>query len=420
MKEVKGQVLIIAVIVIGFLTVYSLLLTSQLLRTSQVHRVEEFEENANWYAEAGLQKALYCLNNDDPESCGGSSGGTYEGEDEIILGGGTYSTIINGIDGGVEVLSMGEQSNQSHTIKATFVKTAESTALNFELAAFAGEEGAELSGAAHVDGDIYSNGDVKCSSSARLETNLTIGGDHTLEDCRIDGDVRASDIEDCTIRGDAYYQEIEDTNVHGIEYPGSPNPPEIEYVISDEMINSWKADAIAGGTINDNYKVESNVSLGPMRIDGNLEIETNRRLTLTGVVYVTGNIVIKSNGKVKLDESFATNSGVLLSDGNMEFNSSTDFEATSQGGLVMAISTSSSDPAIKVEGGSQQDNAVMLHAPNGMVELNGGSKVQGAMGARIKLNSGSRINFGSEPLTIEIISDMNEPSYWMMQPGSRR
>ncbi len=49
----EGQALIIALFVVGFLGMYTLMLTKVVVQTSQVSRLSELRESAVWLAEAG-------------------------------------------------------------------------------------------------------------------------------------------------------------------------------------------------------------------------------------------------------------------------------------------------------------------------------------------------------------------------------
>ena len=60
-------------------------------------------------------------------------------------------------------------------------------------------------------------------------------------------------------------------------------------------------------------------TLGPARITGNMELNNDSTLIVTGTIWVEGKIDIKKDATVLLDEAYGSGSGVILSDGSMHF-----------------------------------------------------------------------------------------------------
>src|SRR5690606_9206371 len=104
--------------------------------------------------------------------------------------------------------------------------------------------------------------------------------------------------------GDAWAHEVKNATVHGTIYCQSssntnkacdtsrPDPVEQPYPLSEGNILDWKSQAEAGGVHNGNMSFggADTASIGPLKINGNLSIGAGATVTLTGTLWVTGNI----------------------------------------------------------------------------------------------------------------------------------
>ena len=91
------------------------------------------------------------------------------------------------------------------------------------------------------------------------------------------------------------------------------------------------------------------MSLGPKKITGNLSLSNSAVLTLTGTVHVTGNITISNSAKIKLDSTYGSLSGVILSDGNISSSNSSVLQGSGQAGsYLLVFSTNTSNSAISI------------------------------------------------------------------------
>ena len=67
------------------------------------------------------------------------------------------------------------------------------------------------------------------------------------------------------------------------------------------------AGASAGGTYAGSYTLDDiSGSLGPQEITGNLTVNNNGHLTMTGTLWVHGNLLVSNNASISLDPSFDT------------------------------------------------------------------------------------------------------------------
>ena len=172
------------------------------------------------------------------------------------------------------------------------------------------------------------------------------------------------------------------------EIPSQPLP------ISQSQIDNWKNDAEAGGTIS-NLSLSGNQTmfLGPKKIIGELSVSNNAILILTGTVYVTGKITISNNGKIKLDSSYGSLSGVILSDGEISPSNFSELQGSGQtSSYLLILSTSASDSAITVN-----NNAIgaIFYTTNGGIKVSNNFSAHEAIGYKLIMTNNSTIIYES-------------------------
>ena len=421
MKDQQGQSLLLVTSMIFIFIIYSLLLTSSVLTTNKVSRFRETKQIDLWIAEAGIEKALYCFNNKDKANCGGTSGDSYAGESSVPFNIGVFSTAVSSVTADERaIVSTASYRGIKRTIRKMLYKNYQTDDVNVDFALYVGLGGLLVQGTGTINGDIYSNGDVSCTSGV-IGDDVTIAGTGRLFNCAVDGSATVNTIEDSTIQVNAHYQTIINSTVAGTSYPDSPDPPTVNSGITDELIDKWKLDAAGGTLIAGDLTVDSSISLGPVEITGDLIFSGNATLTITGVIYVHGNIEFNDNAKLALHGSFLQNSGVLLADGIITADNSGKFHGTGQGGIISIISTSISNPAITIAtliSGSGND--VSLCAPNGGVLIASGAKVKHACGKSIIIGSGGEIKYTEGAgYVINYLSDINLETLWEIREGTR-
>lgn len=420
MKDEKGQSLVLVTAMIFIFILYTLLLTSQVLRTSKVSRFREVKEIDLWIAEAGVQKALWCFNNFDDANCGGSSGSNYVGESAVAFDVGSFTTTISDISPSQKALvSVASYRGIKKTITRVIEKGVDAEPISINHSIYSGGGGLNISGNPKVEGNVLSNGDVSCGGKD-IDGDVTVSGAYMIDDCEIMGNAKANTIIDSEIEGDAYYQVINNTTVGGISYAGSPDVPFIEPVFSDEFIAQLKADAAAGTIIVGDYDVDDDLSLGPAQIVGNLTIKKNNSLTITGTIHVQGHITFETNSDLILHEDFGDLSGILISDGNITVNSAVSFIGTSVGGIITLLSTSTDDPAIDYSAGTPSSGLeVSICAPYGTVSVATGAKLLHACGETVNVANGANIQASGSVTVISYLSDITADTSWKIKPGGR-
>ena len=283
--------------------------------------------------------------------------------------------------------------------------------------------------------DGYANGLAKYSEDWDDDPWTQITGDlnfktylgtgaSAINNVVVHGAVKANSITNSKICGDAYYQSIDSSSLNflnaptnptcadpltpGTGYSGQPDPPVSPMPISDANIAQWKADAQAGGTISGDYNLTSDTSLGPKEITGNLNMtSTNKTLTITGTIYVRGNIDINNGSTAKCDSSFGTNSCLILADGWIHIANNSQFQGSGTSGsymmLLSALQCDGSSPT-SPDGKACGDHygAIDLHnnamgavfyATKGLAKLHNGVNVTEITAYKIDLDNNAIVSY---------------------------
>lgn len=181
------------------------------------------------------------------------------------------------------------------------------------------------------------------------------------------------------------------------------NPEPIPMAISQANIDEWKAEAQAGGTTAGDLHIDwRGGSIGPRKITGNLLIDGGGTLVVGGTVWVGGTITVTGGGKIKVSPSLGASSAIILTDKYAAISGDGKFEGSgTSGSYPVLVSTSicpntspcsTNDSAISLTGGS---GAVVLAAPFGKVNINGGSAVRAVSGDSIYISGGGSVNYDS-------------------------
>ncbi|MCH7492536.1 hypothetical protein IID19_02985 [Patescibacteria group bacterium] len=124
-------------------------------------------------SEAGIDKAIWCLNN-EPEC-----GTTYTGETTSI-GNGSFTTVLTGTGNDYAIESTGTINNINKKIKATITTKTVSAGAAFFFGVQVGEGGLDMANGSTVVGNVYSNGSVTAGNGARVTGDIFVAGGTAL------------------------------------------------------------------------------------------------------------------------------------------------------------------------------------------------------------------------------------------------
>lgn len=244
--------------------------------------------------------------------------------------------------------------------------------------------------------DIYF--EIFMGGDTGIVSGITVGSEGI-------GDAWANEVNNSTVAGTIYCQAGSDnTGPNGSSKAcdtSQPDPAEQPYPISEGNIEAWKDQATAGGTIvgDVSYGGSDIDTIGPVKINGNLNIGSGANISVTGTVYVTGNISISGGAILRLHSDYSDNSEIIVSDGRLSLTGGGQISGSGQAGsYLLYVTTSqcpvagncSGNPAVRVTGGT---GSVILNAQEGTISFSGGASAKQATAYKIEMDGGTTVNY---------------------------
>ncbi len=225
--------------------------------------------------------------------------------------------------------------------------------------------------------------------------------------------------------GDAWARTVTNTTVGGALYcqTGTGNnktcdtsradPAPSPMPVSSGNIDEWKALASAGGTIgSQTIDGVRTVYLGPVKINGDLNVEGSGKLYITGPIYVTGIIKVQGAGKIYVDSSLGTASGIMVADGVVNLEGSGGIYGSGAAGSYVVVVTNSTCPggsncssgstyALKISGNA---GSVVLTALDGSVQLEGSVGIKALAAKQVNMSGTAHIIYESGLASLDFTS----------------
>ncbi|MBI3631264.1 MAG: hypothetical protein HY219_00140 [Candidatus Staskawiczbacteria bacterium] len=341
---------------------------------------------AYYTAESGIEDSLLRLNNNPQMSPLSYS---------INIDNTTANVVIPGIIGGSRaIISQGNLGSIIRTIQAVYGIDSQNVSFYYGVAV--GEGGLQMNNGSEIKGNVFSNGNI--TGSGTIENNVVVSGNgHSIQGVYVKGDALSysclspASVNNLTyVTGGSHTCAVRGTtSVQSQEISQQPLP------ISQSQIDDWKSETANASTITGNFTIANNQtqSLGPVKITGDLTISNGATLNITGTVYVVGNIITSSNSKIKLDSSYGSLGGILLSDGIINISNGNTFSGSGQAGsYVLALSTNTSDSAISVNNNA---TGVVLYTNVGGVSIANNVSVVEVTGYKVILANNAEVEYSS-------------------------
>lgn len=218
--------------------------------------------------------------------------------------------------------------------------------------------------------------------------------------------IYSNTIKNSVIENDVYYDSIITSSaVGGASYPGSADQALGTMPIPDTMIDQWEADATAGGVINSPcpYKINSDTTIGPVKINCDLEVSGNTILSLAGMVWVKGNVTLSNNGTVQIASSIPGRTAAIIADdpsnrsssSTIKISNNTNYLGNGTNSYVMFISQNNSAQnggsakAIEVTG--NVSGKLLVYAAHGEIVLANNSSIKEVTGWRTRLKNSAQV-----------------------------
>ncbi len=254
----------------------------------------------------------------------------------------------------------------ARTTASEIVRAAESTLQAdvgsvFNYAVHLGETGVLLETNAVINGSVYTNGSIEGYGNSEIV-------------------------------GDAYAVgtiSSPSPDVSGVRQAGAANLP-----FAEVDTDAWKALANQN---NDPYignmTLSGASSLGPRKIQGNLVLHGNARVTINGPLHVTGNLSMDTNSEMYLAETFGSGGTAIIVDGSISFDSNSNVFPTtaSPKGYIMFGSLSTSGSAIDLD--SNADVRAGVYAPVGVVRLDSNAHITSVTAKGLHLDSNAVLDY---------------------------
>ena len=359
---------------------------------------------AYYAAESGIEDGL--LRFLDPNIA-------YSPSNTFSVGGATVTTLINKVSTSLTIESEGDYSDRIRKLKIKALVS--SSKSNFYYGVQVGDGGLTMNGNSKILGNVYSNGSVLGSNSAEIHGDLYVAGNTgIIDNMNIikagadDGNAHAHYIYNSDIENGAYYQAIDfPITTAGAYYPGSPDPEPEDLPISQAQIDNWEIDALAGGTRGSYLLDGEQDSLGPIKVNGDFTVKSNNFLTVTGTIWVTGDLFLESNTIIELDDGYGSSSGVIVVEGNISLSSniaicgSEGYDKAGKcyenfGSFLMFVSISSSDePTSPAIWANSNTNAAILYTNNGLIRLGSSAQLKEVTGYKLLIDSNATVTYES-------------------------
>lgn len=397
-KNQQGQVMILTAI---FFMILSLILISGFgfSTLEDAHSVRRlFQANRSYFlAEAGVEDLVYRVVN----------ARTYDSSETVSLDGYSADVTVsdNIVTGEKEVLSSGDIDGD---IRKVITSLKLGTGVSFNYGVQVGDGGMRLDNSSQVLGNIYSNGPVIGQNNNLINGDaVSAGSSGLIKEVHIANDAYANTIQDSIVDRDAYYQNIANTTVAGTQYPGSPDPPVQSFPVSDSMISDWEA--IASANIITSpcpYVIDSNTTIGPVKIECDLKIKNNPTVTLGGMIWVQGNIEIENSPTIRLDPSLGAKSVAIIADNPADRQNSSKVELKNSiqfansgidGSYIMIVSmnndaeTGGATEAIELE--NSVSGEYFIYAPHGKIEISNSANVKQITGYEVHLKNSAQVTY---------------------------
>ncbi|MCR4276117.1 MAG: hypothetical protein NUV90_01905 [Candidatus Parcubacteria bacterium] len=430
----RGQIILLALVLAGVFAMVSTALVGFVNSYGRAERVTVAAAQALAIAEGALENAIGKLNQNP----------AYAGETNITLGPGTFTITVESIDSATKrITATGSVPNSSNPTATKIVKAdagINNATISFHYGIQSGNGGFSMDNSSLVRGNVFSSGSVIGTSQNYIYGDVVSSGPNGLVyGIHATSSVYAHTIgnasENTIIDKNAYYASTNKTNttVRGTSFPGSPDQPIVDLPISDDQINQWEAAAAAGGTATcsgGSYSLSGSQSatLGPIKIPCNLVMSNSSVLTVTGHIWVTGNITVQNSAKVKMDPALgATNVAIIadnpanrLTNSTIKVKNTSTFENSgTPGSFVFLISQNNSAETGGDEEAFELSNsasALVAYAAHGLIPLENMVSLKEVTAYKIRLKNSANVTYDSG--LPSAVFESGPGGSWAFVPGS--
>jgi hypothetical protein len=317
------------------------------------------------------------------------------------VGQATSTVEISEIVGGSRTITAtGNSLNRLRKIQVGYSVSTQQ--ISFHYGAQVGEGGMTMGNNAVIKGNVYSNGSVVSGKGYIEGTVIVAKNGNRIEGLIIQQDAQAHSCKDSQITGTLTY--VSGGTIQNCLAGGTikiqPNEiPTKDLPIPQTQIDKWKSEAEKGGTISGDYTISGKITqnLGPVKITGNLLVDNNAVLNMTGTIWVVGDLRIDNGATIKLDSnSYGALSGVIVVDGKIKVRPNTYLKGSGQeGSYLLLLSTNpevsdTTNPAIDVDNNT---DAAIFYTNQGLIVVRNNVKARELTGYKIFLDNNAEVAY---------------------------
>lgn len=370
-----GQAMLVVVVFFLFISSSVMFsITRPLLSELRAASRHVFSEESFYRAEGGLEDIISRV----------KKGYTVAAAGDILLGESIAGFTVEDETPDSKIIVVSATST-TNLVRRLSTNTVRGVGASFFYGTQSGIGGIFLENTSRVLGNLYSNGPVEATNNNLIAGDVvSAGAGGLVNGIHATGTVHAHTIQNAEIDGDAYYQTLTSSTVWGALYPGSEDQPEVPLPISDADISGLEQAAADGGVISSPcpYKINSDTTLGPVKITCDVEISGSPTVTFAGPVWVVGNIDVQNNAQLQIESSLgetgiaviADNPADSLNSGKIILRNSTSYSGSgAEGSYILMLSQNSSAEngedvkAIQLLNSASGD--VILYAAHGEIEI---------------------------------------------------
>ena len=411
----RGAALLIFVVLFVFISaLLTVTIGNGAYASLREYRVLEASKKSFNVTEAGIEDAIYRHKDNKAYS-----------NTEILTLDGSTATVTRSLN--ADTYTFVVEGNEQNAIRRNSMDLAIGTGASFNFGLQSGNGGITMSNSSSVVGNVYSNGSIVGQGSAIVRGDvISAGSSGLIDSVRATGSAYAHTITSSTIDKDAYYQSIVGSTVFGSAclmnthcHPGSTDQATSAMPISDEKIDEWKSNIQSGGTIitatstqcsTGTYVIDTNTTLGDVKIMCNVEMQkkgAGTTITLTGPVWIVGNLSITRGPTIVASSSLNTRSVQLIVDNEsnratsskISVNQSTTFGSGNASSYVLLLSMNTSAENAGTEKAidlAQSTNGkVLVYAPHGLIDMGNSISLKEVTAYQIEISNGAQVVYES-------------------------
>ena len=327
----------------------------------------------------------------------------YASSETLTLDGSTATTTVTSLGATrKEILSKGSISGTERSVRLK-ISTGDGVSFNYGIQS--GSGGFIMDNGSQVIGNVYSSGTIQGYNNSKSKITgsaVSAGVNGKIDKVWVGtagiGDANAHVVTSSVIEGNLYcFGGLANNKSCNTS---KPDPVDIGMPISDQQIADWKATAEAGGVITGNVSPTGGIlTIGPKKITGNLVLNKDDKLVLTGVLWVQGSITTNNKADISLASSYGSDDGILIADKQVNLSNATTFAGSGSSESYILLATTSDcptsvycdgDPAINIQNNA---GAVILNAQNGTLNVQNGSNLKSAAAKLIRMINNATITY---------------------------